>query len=257
MTSSNDGNASAPTTPAINTTSAAAATGASNAPATRASQADASDTATPRTAASPDDVTTSAASSTAIVDRLLAQLQPGHVAFNAPQAVNIEQTVLVQLVVSPDANEATLRERIEGPGKVTSESVQVANMMQARLTGEGFRIVAQTPERQLVSSGVTEWAWEITPQAPGHHTLNLSLDALVSLDGQTVPRTLRTFRKPIDVDVTTRQRVTSFLDANGKWVWTTLLVPAFGWFAKKRKDAKAAKDELAKNDSAKSDDAKS
>ncbi|GAB1594731.1 hypothetical protein [Lysobacter claricitrinus] len=193
-------------------------------------------------------VATTSASSTEVVDRLLAHLQPGHVAFNAPQAINIEQTVLVQLVVSPDASEATLRERIEGPGKVASESVQVANTMQARLTGEGFRIVAQTPERQLVSSGVTEWAWEITPEAPGRHTLNLSLDALVPLDGETVPRTLRTFRKPIEVEVTARQKLSSFVDENGKWIWTTLLVPAFGWFAKKRKAGK---------DGDKGDDAKS
>ncbi|WP_166636853.1 hypothetical protein [Cognatilysobacter terrigena] len=196
------------------------------------------------------------ATSTQIVDRLLAQLQPGHVAFNAPQAVNIEQTVLVQLVVSPDASEAALRERVDGPGKVASESVQVANMMQARLTGEGFRIVAQTPERQLVSSGVTEWAWEITPQAPGHHTLNLALDALVPLEGQTVPRTLRTFRKPIDVQVTPRQQVTSFLDEHGKWIWTTLLVPAAGWVAKVRKSRKGDGKDGKDKEKDKGDDAK-
>jgi hypothetical protein len=188
-----------------------------------------------RASAAPDTDT-----STAVVDRLLAQLQPGHVAFNAPQAINVEDTVLVQLVVSPGASRTELRERIEGPGRVVDEAVQVANTMQARLTGEGFRITAQTPERQLVSSGVTEWAWEITPMAPGRHTLTLALDALVPLDGSVVPRTLRTFRKPIEVDVTAGQRVSSFVEAHGKWVWTTLLVPAFGWAAKRRKDRKAA-----------------
>jgi hypothetical protein len=185
-------------------------------------------------------VAAAADTGTAVVDRLLAQLQPGHVAFNAPQAINVEDTVLVQLVVRPGASRAELRERIEGPGRVLDEAVQVANTMQARLTGEGFRITAQTPERQLVSSGVTEWAWEITPTAPGRHTLTLALDALVPLDGSVVPRTLRTFRKPIEVDVTAGQRVASFVEENGKWVWTTLLVPVFGWVAKRRKDRKAA-----------------
>lgn len=185
--------------------------------------------------ASPDATTPT---STAVVDDLLAQLQPGHVAFNAPRAINVEDTVLVQLVVSPAAGRAELRERIEGPGRVVDEAVQVANTMQARLTGEGFRITAQTPERQLVSSGITEWAWEITPVSPGRHTLTLALDALVPLDGSVVPRTLRTFRKPIEVDVTTGQRIGSLIEAHGKWVWTTLLVPVFGWAAKRRRDRK-------------------
>jgi hypothetical protein len=182
--------------------------------------------------------TDAAPTSTRLVDRLLAQLQPGRVAFNAPQAINVEDTVLVQLVVSPDATRNELRERVEGPGRVVDEAVQVANTMQARLTGEGFRITAQTPERQLVSSGVTEWAWEITPLSPGRHTLTLALDALVPLDGNVVPRTLRTFRKPIEVDVTAGQRVTSFVGEHGKWIWTTLLVPVLGWAAKHRKDRK-------------------
>ena len=191
-------------------------------------------TTTTTAADAPPDAST--ASSTAVVDRLLAQLQPGHVAFNAPRAINVEDTVLVQLVVSPAAGRAELRERIEGPGRVVDEAVQVANTMQARLTGEGFRITAQTPERQLVSSGVTEWAWEITPLSPGRHTLTLALDALVPLDGSLVPRTLRTFRKPIEVEVTAGQRVGSLLEQHGKWIWTTLLVPVFGWAAKRRRD---------------------
>ncbi|KFL37324.1 hypothetical protein [Arenimonas donghaensis] len=169
------------------------------------------------------------------VDQALAQLDLGHVAFNAPDRVNVADSVTVVLALSPDRAREEVAERITGPGEHVVQSVQVSNLMEARLTGEGFRIVAVTPARQAVGTGITEWAWDITPEAEGRRTLTLALDALIKVDGETVPRSLRTFRHPIDIEVTTGQRLGSWIREHGKWAWGALLLPLLGWWSKRRR----------------------
>ncbi|NDK40199.1 hypothetical protein DT603_15275 [Pseudoxanthomonas gei] len=188
-------------------------------------------------AARPDqgtDTETETSTATQIVDAILSQLKLGNVAFNAPTTINIEDTVSIHVTLSPSETAAVLEARVEGPGEKVSLPLQVSNNMEARLSGEGFRIVPVTSERQAVSSGVTDWIWDVTPLNAGRHTLTLTIDALIDVNGETVPRTLRTFRKPIQVEVTTTQRVSGLLSEHGKWLWTTLLVPIFGWMARKR-----------------------
>ena len=191
--------------------------------------------AQPETEAPPPDTSTTA------VDQILSQLVLGDVAFNAPEKINIEDTVSIRVALSPDQGAAAVSARIEEPGKRIAETLQVSNLMQARLTGEGFKIVAVTPEKQAVSSGITEWLWDVTPLKEGKHQLTLSMDALITVNGEVVPKTLRTYRKPIEVEVTTAQVAGNLLSEHGKWAWSTLLLPLFAWFAKKRKDRAGGK----------------
>lgn len=191
--------------------------------------------AQPETEAPPPDTSTTA------VDQILSQLVLGDVAFNAPEKINIEDTVSIRVALSPDQGAAAVSARIEEPGKRIAETLQVSNLMQARLTGEGFKIVAVTPEKQAVSSGITEWLWDVTPLEEGKHQLTLSMDALITVNGEVVPKTLRTYRKPIEVEVTTAQVAGNLLSEHGKWAWSTLLLPLFAWFAKKRKDRAGGK----------------
>jgi len=176
-----------------------------------------------------------AETSTKNVDDALSQLALGNVAFNSPGKINIEDTVSIKVVLSPNETRAALMNRVDEPGEKIGESLQVSNLMEARLYGEGFKIVAVTPERQAISSGVTEWIWDVTPQSAGKRQLSLTIDALISVNGEVVPKTLRTFRKPIEVEVTHGQKLGNFFSEHGKWVWTTLLVPLFGWVMAKRK----------------------
>ena len=174
--------------------------------------------------------------STETVDEVLSQLVLGRVAFNSPEKINIEDTVSIKVVLSPNEAETVLLDRVDEPGTKVSESLQVSNLMEARLSGEGFKIVAVTKERQAISSGVTEWIWDVTPLKEGRRQLTLTIDALITINGEVVPKTLRTFRKPIEVEITKTQKVNGILNEHGKWLWSTLLVPIFGWAFKKRKE---------------------
>lgn len=176
------------------------------------------------------------------VDALLERLRVGNIAFNAPRTINIEETVRVRALVSPDETAATLESRIDAPGDRIVAPLQTSKLMEARLTGEGFRIVAVSSARQAVGSGITTWEWEVTPEKAGRRRLTLTVDAFVRMDGQSVPRTLRTFDHPIDVEVTATQRIGGWLEEHGKWAWSALLVPLWAWWSRRRKqgDSSAA-----------------
>ncbi|GAB3092924.1 hypothetical protein [Lysobacter terrae] len=169
------------------------------------------------------------------VDALLARLRVGNIAFNAPQTINISDTVRVRALVSPDESTATLQAQIGAPGEKVVAPLKISKLMEARLSGEGFHIVPISSARQAVGSGITTWEWEVTPEQEGHHRLTLSLDAFVRMDGQSVAKTLRTFDHPIDVQVTATQRIGGWATEHGKWAWSTLLVPLWAWWTKRKK----------------------
>jgi hypothetical protein len=169
------------------------------------------------------------------VDALLDRLRVGNIAFNAPQTINISETIRVRALVSPDAAAATLQAQVAAPGEQVVAPLKISKLMEARLTGDGFRIVPITAAQQAVGSGVTTWEWEVTPETAGRHRLTLTVDAFVRMDGQSVAKTLRTFDHPIEVQVTAGQRIGGWLEEHGKWAWSTLLVPLWAWWSRRRK----------------------
>lgn len=175
------------------------------------------------------------ATSTALVDEIVGQLQLGNIAFNTPIALNIEDTVTIHLAISQSAAVPELKKLISENGAVEGAQVLISNDMEAHLSGAGFKITPVTQERQAVSSNLTEWKWDITPTAEGHQQLHLSLDAIITVHDASLHRTIRTFDKPIEVQVTPKQRVLGFVRNNWQWLWTALLLPIGGWLWKKRR----------------------
>lgn len=99
-----------------------------------------------------------------------------------------------------------------------------------------FQITAITPEIQAVSKRQrTEWKWEIHPKKEGKHKLHLTLTALLEIDGKSTPRTIRTFDKVIEVNVTATQKTSLLFKNNWQWLWAAILVPVVGWLWKRRK----------------------
>jgi hypothetical protein len=102
--------------------------------------------------------------------------------------------------------------------------------MEARLSGLGFKIEAITPERQAVSPrDITEWKWEIDPTESGLQKLHLSLSAIFYDKDREMIRTVRTFDKTIEVEVTLGHRLSDFVSRNWQWLWKAILVPLGAW----------------------------
>jgi hypothetical protein len=171
------------------------------------------------------------------IDRALKALPLGHIAFNAPTELREGEAAEIQLLLSLRKPTSVLQDELTEMGEREGARVKVSDVMEARLTGPGFEIEAITPERQLVSPGAnTEWKWEIEPTETGSQRLHLTLSALIDVKGERTPRAVRTFEKPIVIQVTWQQKITGFVGDNWQWLWTTILVPvaALAWTAWRR-----------------------
>jgi len=170
------------------------------------------------------------------VDRILEKMELGNIAFNAPESMNLHDTVIVHLVLGLSKPIDELKRMIEEEGAKEGAQIRVANRMEARLSGPNFAITAITPEEQAISeSEVTEWKWEVKPNTEGRQYLHLTLSALLRVDGEPTQKAIKTFDKMIAVEVTWSQKVSSFFKKNWQWLWAAVLVPLVGWLWKRRR----------------------
>lgn len=176
------------------------------------------------------------------VDRILDAMELGTIAFNIPTEININDSPQIQLFLSLAESEEALKQSIIEEGKKIGASIKVSHRMEARLSGSMFQITAITSEIQAVTRGQrTEWKWEIHPKEQGRHKLHLTLTALLEIDGYCTPRTIKSFDKYIEVNVTSRQMLAILFKANWQWLWATTLVPLVGWLWRLRKKKQLTK----------------
>lgn len=170
------------------------------------------------------------------IDRILESLPRAQVAFNAPATLQLEEPAVVQLLLSGRRSIRTLQRQLTELGVRAGATIKASDSMEAHLSGSGFKIEAITPAVQLASgAGVTEWKWEVEPTKAGTRRLHLSLSALVDLKGKESAYTVRTFERTLEIDVPLRERLTGFVGTNWQWLWTALLIPACGWFLRRRR----------------------
>jgi hypothetical protein len=170
------------------------------------------------------------------VDRILDKLEFGNIAFNVPSSMNLQDTETIQLILSLNKPIDELRQLIEAQGEKEGARIRVSNQMEARLTGLNFKITAITPEKQAITEKeLTKWEWEIKPEKTGHSYLHLTLTAILTVEGISTARAIRTFDKTIDVNVTWRQKTAGFLLQNWQWLWAAIIIPIAGWLWRRRK----------------------
>lgn len=177
--------------------------------------------------------------STDTVDRILEKLEFGNIAFNVPRLINIDDATTIHLLLGLATPINELKKLIDAAGEKESARIQISNRMAAHLSGPSFNIIPVTPEVQAVTqTNVNAWMWEIVPKKVGHHNLHLTLSVLITVNGDSTLKSIRTFSKKIEVEVTWDQQVGSFFNKNWQWLWAAILVPIAVWLWKKRKAAK-------------------
>jgi hypothetical protein len=167
----------------------------------------------------------------AVVQKELARLAAGLIAYNPPTEMTVDKTERVEVRISTDMA-APLTTGLKGSGTPTVESIHVSCFMRVRLVGESFEIVAFSSEEQIVpAQGYTEWAWDVTPTESGERTLCLIVTALVKAPDAEGEKDLPIIERQIHVQVNPGYVFSSFVSDNRGWIYTAVLVPlvaAFG-----------------------------
>ena len=180
-----------------------------------------------------------ASTSLSFVDDMLSNLEWGNIVFDTPKKIGFEEPKVIELLLSPTKSIQELQSSLKSSEETESARIRISNRMEANLSGTGFRIEAIVPQEQAVSRGeTTQWKWEVTPTKDGGQTLYLTLSTIINVSGKEVPLVVRTFEKTIEVDISTGQRISAFVDGNWQWLWATILVPLspflWNWYQKKR-----------------------
>ncbi len=165
------------------------------------------------------------------VERMLQRMNWGNIAFNVPDAMSFEEMRSIELVLSPSKSIEEVAGMPQEPGHIETARIQFSNVMEASLTGAGFEVTKVTPERQPISNvRETVWKWDVRASKPGRQRLNLTMNAILNIDGSEQVRTIRTFKKEIVIVVSWRRRVVDFGANNWQWLWAAIGIPAATWF---------------------------
>lgn len=176
---------------------------------------------------------------TSRIDGVIQRMDWGNIAFNAPAKMKLDSPSNIQLVLSPSHSIDELKKLIVAEGEKEGTRIRITDRMEARLSGTDFQISAITPELQAVTwNDTTVWKWEVRPQQPGRHNLYLTLTAVLDVEGSSLPRTIRTFDKTIEVEVSGWQTVFLLFRENWEWAWTLIALPVGGLLWKRRQTNK-------------------
>jgi hypothetical protein len=183
------------------------------------------------------------------IDNILQNAVMGHIAYNAPTGMQMDQTVEIQLLLSPSASPDELKKQIVEGGQVIEAELQITPLMKAELISDdpqAFTIQAfqDSPEQVVMADAATQWRWSITAKKSGDQVLALTLYRQVQYEGHAYWRMLETYKNTIHITVSPKQQLLQF-----DWKWlvgillTAILIPALWRFIDQRNKKKKADSE--------------
>jgi hypothetical protein len=158
------------------------------------------------------------------IDKLLSQSVQSSIAYNVPDAVTLDSTVTIELLLNPSITPTQLAGQISANGEVVTAQIEVTPMMKAELISRNGEALAIQPIHanavQLVSNiDTTRWAWLVTGKKSGQQKLLLVIYRLIKFEGREFWREVKSYEAEINVEVTFGQRLQSL-----GWGW------AVAWF---------------------------
>ena len=148
--------------------------------------------------------------------------------------MRVGETGEIQALLSVSIAGEQLMAELTAAGKRESDTLLVSDHMQATLAGGGaFDVSPSGPQSQWVSqSETTRWHWDVTPKLTGPQVLTLTLDAILTINGDKDTRNITTLTRQIDVRVSRPHgvgewfaRIKDIIEAIG-WGWGVIVAVA-------------------------------
>jgi hypothetical protein len=182
------------------------------------------------------------------VDDILNNAMSASIAFNAPQAMKLDETVIVEMSINPSITEAEIVKQIEAEGEIQTGTLLVTPLTKAVLiaqNGQAFEIQAlhDSDIQPITANESTRWQWQVTAKKGGAQALTLVVYRLIKFEDQEFWRQVETYKANINVEVTFQQRLSAF-----DWKWlvgliiTSLIIPLImRWLDNRKPAAKSNK----------------
>lgn len=156
-------------------------------------------------------------------------------AFAMLEKANVNEDIKAQLLIDPNKEVNNLTSQLTVKGTATAKEIKVSKIVKATLVAPDFNITKITEEEQILSdTEPTEWLWTLSPKSAGNHEVNLSVTAIIKIDGRESKYHLKTFDKTIVVEITKAQVLTIWLNENWKWIISTLIIPLIVFMFKEK-----------------------
>ena len=166
-------------------------------------------------------------------------MENANIAFYSPTSMRFGEKRRIHLLLSLRGSIDDLLQILPSDDDSEGAMIRVTGQMQAVLKGDGFKIDALTPSTQAITRlETTDWQWQISAIAGGVQSLHLTLNAILSIGGDSAERTMRVFERQIDIQITLIERVTLFVERNWQWLWAAILVPVAPWVWRRRNGPK-------------------
>lgn len=161
--------------------------------------------------------------------------------FNIKNKANIDEDIKVQLLINTTKPVEELRKELSVGGKTTEARIRVSKIIVASLAAPDFAITKITPEEQALSENhTTEWLWKLSPKSVGVHEVEVTVTAVIKVDGSTTSHHIRTYDQIVRIEITPGQVIDRWVEDNWQWAFTTLIIP-FGIWAYRRRRVKKVK----------------
>jgi hypothetical protein len=189
-------------------------------------------------AASSSDQQASSPTDDELIEKDLAKLKKGNLAYNTPERMKTGTSARITARIGSDRISLPALESGMPAGQGTrteTEATPVSARMKMTLKGADFEITPLSSEEQIVGGDLpTEWEWDVVPKHAG--TLRLHLAAIVEL--KNLSRDYATVDKEIAVQVDLVDAVSKFAAANAVWILGTLgagVTGLWAWWKRRRK----------------------
>jgi hypothetical protein len=146
------------------------------------------------------------------LDGIVKNLAKGVYFYNKHRTAYVGDPLALRLVLKT-AETQNVRQSLEAlKGEVTSREGSWARSIEATVSGDDFKIVPAGPQQKIATTAnQVEWNWTITPLFEGEKTLSIEVVADIQTGPERQKVQVTTFHEAIVIQVTTIQRLKSYL----------------------------------------------
>ena len=166
----------------------------------------------------------------------------GKMAYYIPDTMEVGNFYDVKLRITKKSNGDVLINGLsENVQKIVINNIRVSNVMSATLIDSDGNFIIKTistEEQNIEKFGFTEWVWSVKPIKSGENKLRLLIKVRVFTEDGDYIKDIPVYNEKIKVESNIGWSLKNWLNMYWQWLFSTIIIPIFIYFWKKRKKDK-------------------